>query len=131
MAPITLNGNTIDLTSAGFSQDASLSENVLMQFRNDLTNDNLTALKAAEVQLQEYVGNKTYICQYKQRDLAALQKRLSFIGIAVVYPHEFVISRTLKTALDLRPDGAALDAQGQVIQGWFKFEIYQRLPALD
>ena len=96
MAPVTINGNTIDPSTAGyFPQDAAETNWIIVQCNRSLTLADLEALKLRHVQIHRMVGTNSFLCRYEPVDLNAL-KALSFVDGAHVYHSNFVIHQTLQ-----------------------------------
>jgi hypothetical protein len=100
MAPVTINGNTIDIdplrASPGyFAKDAKDTNFILVKCKHRLTADEYKEFERLQVKPQQLVEETTYLCKYAPVDLDAIRK-LGFVDHAVVYHHDFVISPSLK-----------------------------------
>jgi serine protease AprX len=103
MDPITINGNTIDLSKTDqreFPRDASGTNFILLLCNARLKTEEFAKLQQLHVELQSVVedtaGQTSYLCKYEPEDLDVLN-RLSFIKQAVVYHPEFVTNAALKS----------------------------------
>ncbi|KAM7196740.1 Peptidase S8/S53 domain containing protein [Naviculisporaceae sp. PSN 640] len=105
MAPITINGNTIDPIAQGAmlnaigleAPDASGSDYILVQLtHNRATPEEKAQLADLGLVLHGYVSDKTYLYQYKETDLDAIRS-LPFVVWAHVFLKEFKVSADLKT----------------------------------
>jgi hypothetical protein len=108
MSTITINGNSFNpLASAARdrgleAEDASKSNYIIVQLaESSISEEDRSALEAKNVEIQEYVGNNTYICGYQPSDLKEIRD-LPFVHYANVYLPQFVVQPSLK-----RPAAAA------------------------
>jgi hypothetical protein len=103
VARITINGVSVDpledsdrLQAAGLaSEDASHSDHILIQSFEPLTPEQQVELAGAGVVIHEYVSPNTYLCGYKDADLAAIRER-PYVAWADVYLRQFKIASTLR-----------------------------------
>ena len=101
LEPISINGNTLDPSAAAVraaglgSDNASGSNYILIQVSGALTKDHKTQFQGKNVDINERVGDRTYLCRYEPADLEPLRK-LDFVKWAAVYPTHFVASSKLK-----------------------------------
>jgi hypothetical protein len=102
MDPITIHGNTIDLSKPGqreIPKDASGSNFILLLCKERLKNEEFAKLQELHVEFQSVVEDTAdqtiYLCKYEPTSLEVLNK-LSFVKQAVVYHPDFVPSATLK-----------------------------------
>ena len=96
MAPITINGNTLEPHGLG-TGDAADSNYILIQAAGPLTKANKTTLRDLNVGVQDMilVGHATYLCRYEPSDLKPVRE-LEFVNWANVYPPHLVVSSKLK-----------------------------------
>jgi subtilisin family serine protease len=96
MAPITINGNTIEPHGLG-TGDAADSNYILIQAAGPLTKANKTTLRDLNVGVQDMilVGHATYLCRYEPADLKPIRD-LEFVNWANVYPLHLVVASKLK-----------------------------------
>lgn len=95
MAPITINGNTInpsDCPPGYFADDASQTKYILIQCHHAPTAEDHDTLATHHVQVQRRETGHTLLCRYEPDDLYVLQ-RLSFVKHAVPYHTDFVVHR--------------------------------------
>ncbi|KAK1757133.1 peptidase S8/S53 domain-containing protein [Echria macrotheca] len=105
MAPITINGNTLDpvkhasvLRALGLEAvDASESDYVLIQCDARLSPEEKAQLADLGLVLHGYVSENTYLYGYKESDLDKIRS-LPFVQWAGIYLKQFKISPDLKTA---------------------------------
>lgn len=100
MSTITINGNTLEpvvterpgvRTPRVLAEDASKSNYILIQTRGGpLSKTQKQELKNKNVDIQEYVGNATYLCGFKPDNLQPI-RLLSFVRYADVYQQTFVV----------------------------------------
>ncbi len=100
MADIIVNGNTLklsleDVERQSETKDARSTNYIYLQGLDDLTNDQKAELNSLDVQIQEYISDRTYLCRYVGHDLAPI-RALSFIRFANAY------HPSLKTSADLK-----------------------------
>jgi hypothetical protein len=102
MSSITINGNSFNpLSPAAHDRgleaaDAEDSNYIIVQFADaSISSRDRTALEEKKVDIQEYVGNNTYICGYEPSDLKEIRE-LPFVHYANVYLPQFVVQPSLK-----------------------------------
>lgn len=114
MAPVTINGNTIDpdtradgTPSPWTSNDAANTNYIYIQvlgLRGAIGNSGHQQLRHLGVTIFRYKGSGTYLCRYVPTDLEVL-RALSFVRHANVYHKVFKTSGPLKPLLQ-RQDNA-------------------------
>ncbi|EEP79093.1 predicted protein [Uncinocarpus reesii 1704] len=105
MAIISINGNELNPEDQApvlralhlESEDASKSDYILVQTTAPLSDEQENQLEQLGVVIHEYVSQNTYLCGYKDSDLAQI-RALDFVAWANVYLDTFVIQPTLKSA---------------------------------
>jgi serine protease AprX len=107
MSLITINGNSFDpeapaVRSLGLNmEDVAITDYILIQTTGEpLKKTQKTELNETGVKIQEYVGNDTYLCSYKDKFHLNTLRQLSYVKYANVYLQEFVVQPSLKTAPD-------------------------------
>jgi len=103
MSLITINGNSLDpvahapiIRSLGLeAQDASESDYILIQTSAPFSPEQNQQLEVLGVDIQSYVSENTYLCSFKNADLAAVRD-LPFITWANIYLKEFKVASNLK-----------------------------------
>lgn len=107
MSLITINGNSFDpeapaVRSFGLNkEDAALTDYILIQTTGEpLKKEQKTKLNEKGVKIQEYVGNDTYLCSYKDKSDLDTLRQLRYVKYANVYLQEFVVQPSLKTLPD-------------------------------
>jgi serine protease AprX len=130
MPLITINGNSLDpvghasvIRSLGLeAEDASESDHIIIQTSAPFTPEQRQQLEVLGVDIQSYVSENTYLCGYKNTDLAAV-RALPFITWANIYLKEFKVASDLKqrtpgafesSALRLQDDETASRARRTV-----------------
>ncbi|GAB1317445.1 hypothetical protein MFIFM68171_07655 [Madurella fahalii] len=102
MAIITINGNSIDpsaqtLSAFGLEQETAKDSNyILIQTNSPLTKETKKELSDKQVEINEKVSERTYLCGYKPGDLSEIRD-LPYITYANIYQPHFVIESRLKT----------------------------------
>lgn len=105
MAPITINGNSLDPTAErpalrafGLeAPDASKSDYILVQTKGPLETDQKGFFTRLGIEIQEYVSENTYLCGYKGTDLSTIRS-LPYVSWADIYLQLFVVPPELKSA---------------------------------
>lgn len=103
MAPITINGNTLDpdadratLRSLHVDvDDASKSAYILIQASAPMSSDEKLEIEAVGAKILEYVSDATYLCRYDPYDISAITSK-PFVAWVNPYPNAFVVPPELK-----------------------------------
>lgn len=105
MSVIAINGNTFDpqvsvaRTKEFEAQNAVDTDYIIVQAAGDvIVKDDKKTLANRGVEIQEYVGNNTYICRYPGKEHSDLKKirDLVFVKYANIYLPQFVVQPSLK-----------------------------------
>jgi hypothetical protein len=89
-------------------------QHVLMHTKNDsLTKEQKLMLKRNGLEIQEYVGPCTYICNYSGKKTVDITE-LPFIDTVEVYPDSVVIEKKLKDSIEKSPKDSMDKSQGEV-----------------
>ncbi|KFY90767.1 hypothetical protein V500_04963 [Pseudogymnoascus sp. VKM F-4518 (FW-2643)] len=104
MAPITINGNTVDPVEQApqmnvkglMMADATKSNYILVQTLGKLSKDQKEQLVTKGALIKEYVSENTYLLEYRPTDLHAI-RNIDFVQWANVYNKEFKVHSSLKT----------------------------------
>jgi PleD family two-component response regulator len=107
MADITVNRNSLELSLEDIelnrrSRDATTTNYIFLQGFEILSNHQKAQLDSLDVQIQEYISDKTYLCRYTGNDLETL-RALPFVRVVNAY------HRSLKTSADLK---ATIEQEG-------------------
>ncbi|KNG48584.1 kp-43 peptidase [Stemphylium lycopersici] len=110
MADIVVNGNTLELSLTHVerrneTKDARSTEYIYLQGLEDLTNDQKAELDSLDVQILEYISDKTYLCRYTGHDLDLIRE-LAYIRIANAYHKSLKTSADLKNAIENEGPGS-------------------------
>lgn len=103
MAPITINGNTLNpqtqaaaIRAFGLeAEDASKSDYILVQTSAFLSPEQKLEFERLNIVIHEYVSENTYLCGYKETDLNVIRS-LPYVTWANVYLQHFVVSPALR-----------------------------------
>lgn len=102
LIPISINGNVLDPNTPsfrgtnGFGVGDSVGSNyILVQTSDHLSKKNKEELKEKEVEIEELVSDKTYLCRFNPDSLDKVRK-LAFVEWASVYGTNFVVDPALK-----------------------------------
>jgi len=103
--PISINGNTLDPNLPALRGalglgvgDAARSNYILIQTKDYLTKANKDQLSNLEVEVEELVSDRTYLCRFIPENLQDVREQ-SFVTWASVYGSQFVVSPALKPDL--------------------------------
>ncbi|KAJ9656223.1 hypothetical protein H2198_005074 [Neophaeococcomyces mojaviensis] len=103
MAPITINGNTLDterdrqtLLDLGIDQsDAAQSKYILVQGHSALDRDQKLEIEALGPKILQYVSDGTYLCRYEDDGIQDIENK-DFVKWVNIYPDAFVVPPSLK-----------------------------------
>jgi hypothetical protein len=104
MAPITIRGNELDPAKPGNIQlptDASKTNFVLVQLKDEMTPEAVTALSDKHAAIVKRMQGNTWLVNYPRSDLKALES-IEGVEHALVYVDDFVIHNDLKEAPERR-----------------------------
>ncbi|EMD00392.1 hypothetical protein BAUCODRAFT_20506 [Baudoinia panamericana UAMH 10762] len=107
MAPVTINGNTVELaqsaaSSGYFPSDASETNYILVQFSQPRTTAAYEELARHGVRIQRVEEKDTLLCRYEPSDLEVL-RRLPYVAHVSVYHGDFVVHPSVWDAVNAAP----------------------------
>jgi serine protease AprX len=113
MAPVTINGKTLELDPAAhppgtFPDDAVHSNYILVQCAHSPTGTEYEALTDLGAKVQQKVSEDTVLCRYEPSDLSRL-RALDFVAHVAVYHTHFVIGNIWQHLEDLPDDVMEVD----------------------
>ncbi|RAK96959.1 S8 family serine peptidase [Aspergillus ibericus CBS 121593] len=106
MSVLTINGNRLNptaqrplLSALGLqSEDVSISNHILVQTNEPLSDVQELELEGLGVKILEYVSANTYLCELKKRDQLSNIKDLGYVSWMNDYLDHFVVESSLKSS---------------------------------
>ncbi|KAF3318740.1 hypothetical protein TWF173_006756 [Orbilia oligospora] len=105
--PIRINGNDLDEETKPQS-NAPNTNYIIIQTEALLSPPQREALKAADLEIQEYVSNCTYLCRYPGQNLDKIGQ-IDLIVYVDIYRQEFKIAPSLKEEMKEMPPDDKID----------------------